>query len=421
MTTSLGVQHQVIVDERPAEAVTDSALRWLDQDTERSFFAWVHYYDPHLPYRAPSPHREQFHDAPYLAEIAYADAQMGRLLERLDRRGVLDRTLVVVASDHGEGLGDHGEGTHGYFLYQSTMHVPLVFRSPGLATGHVVEHAIGLVDVAPTILDFLGLADEHCTGISRLPELHGEVGTTHPVFMESELPRLVYGFQPISAVTDGRHKFIEGGERELYDLGRDPDELSNRVDAEAHRVEPMRRRLQAYRDTPEVLAQHEPDNEALQMLKALGYAVGRNTEVTRAEWTRDELLRVVSLRNQAVDLLRVGDSEGCLTAAGELLALSPDCAQGHSAKGAALGMQGNYAEAIPALERSLELDSHQARDPLEPGAVLLPDRPGATRPGRSRGDAESRPRNTCRRTVGWLNARCCRRTRPPHALTWTRW
>ena len=140
---------------RPGDEVVTDAIRWIEGIGDSRFFLWAHLYDPHRPYDPPEPFRSRYTD-PYLAEIAFADAQIGRLLEALERRKLLDRTIVVVTADHGESLGDHGERDHGIFLYESVLRVPLIIRGPGISPRRLAD-VVRLVDVMPTALDLLGV------------------------------------------------------------------------------------------------------------------------------------------------------------------------------------------------------------------------------------------------------------------------
>jgi hypothetical protein len=159
-------------EERRGEDVVSSALAWLGKQRTGPFFAWVHLYDPHAPYEPPERYRKRYPGRPYDGEVAYADAQLGRLLDFLERQGLQGRTLVVVTSDHGEGLGDHGEEEHMMFLYDSTLHVPLLLSWPGvLPAGARVKGQLRSIDVMPTVLDLLGVPALPVTGVSRAASL----------------------------------------------------------------------------------------------------------------------------------------------------------------------------------------------------------------------------------------------------------
>src|SRR6202008_394375 len=125
----------------------DEALRWLGENSGKRFFLWMHLYDPHYPYSPPAPYSEQYRSHPYDGEIAFADAQVGRVLQFLKTKGLYDKTLIVLSGDHGEGLGEHGEKTHGFFVYNSTLHVPLIIRLPGQHPTRVVSEPVSLADI----------------------------------------------------------------------------------------------------------------------------------------------------------------------------------------------------------------------------------------------------------------------------------
>ncbi len=220
------------VAERPADAVTNVAVRWLEsRDTNRPFFGWVHYYDPHRPYRAPSAYAARFRDDPYDAEIAFMDAEIGRLLNSLDRIGVRQKTLVVVVADHGESLGEHEEKTHALLVYDSSMKVPLIFSCPGLfADGAVLDgFIVGTVDVFPTVLDLLGIDhDGACDGLSLL---QSPLDQDRVLYMETYATFLNHGWAPLAALRRHTDKYILAPVPEYYDLLADPNELNNLYDS----------------------------------------------------------------------------------------------------------------------------------------------------------------------------------------------
>jgi len=222
-------RHQPIV-ERPADESTDRALELLAGSLTEPFFLWVHYYDPHGSYEPPEPFASQFADNLYDGEIAFVDAQIGRLLERLRADGRFDRTLVAVTADHGESLGEHGEDTHGLFIYDATLRVPLLLRHAGeVAPGRRHDRLVSGVDLAPTLLDLLGLpALDGVEGQSFAAAARGQaMSARSAVYAESQLPLRAYGWSPLYALHDGRHKLIEAPQVEFYDLRADPGETTN--------------------------------------------------------------------------------------------------------------------------------------------------------------------------------------------------
>src|SRR5438093_5515506 len=163
-----------IFPERRAAVTTDRALNWLKEHGQQKFFVWVHYYDPHDPYDPPEPFKSGYPKDPYSGEIAYTDQQVGRLFDFLDEAKLQERTLVVVMGDHGEGLNDHGEKTHGIFIYDDTLHVPLLMAGPGVPGGTVINSQARSIDLLPTVAEFFGLpANPAAQGVSLWPVIAG--------------------------------------------------------------------------------------------------------------------------------------------------------------------------------------------------------------------------------------------------------
>lgn len=299
-----GLESRNLVDvERPAGSVVDRALAWLRAAPrgDRPFYLWVHLYDPHEPYAPPGPYRGR---APtlYAGEVMYADAQVARLLEALDALGLRRKALVIYLSDHGESLGDHGESTHGIFLYGSTLDVPLILAPPAGAgpgapplslAGRRVRGLARLVDVTPTVLDLVGVGlPAGLDGDSLLPMVAREVaGPADPKrvednppealagpvsYAETYYPRFHYSWSELFALETERWRFIRAPRPELYDLREDPTELHD-VSARYPRIAAT---LSAHLEALHLLAAgHEPrpgkiDPEALERLRALGYLGG---------------------------------------------------------------------------------------------------------------------------------------------------
>ncbi len=221
--------------QRRAGQTFERFSRWLDRSPGGRFFGWVHFYDPHLPYDPPSPYKERFGGRPYDGEIAYMDDTVGAVLAALKARGRLEDTLVVAAGDHGEGLGDKLERGHGIFLYEETLRVPLILNAPRrLRRPAVVDGAVRLIDVAPTILDLLGLGSEAAgmQGRSLVDRLDGGTGEDLDAVVETLFPRENFGWSELVGIISGPWKFIQAPRPELYDLRSDPAEAKN-LSAEA--------------------------------------------------------------------------------------------------------------------------------------------------------------------------------------------
>jgi arylsulfatase A-like enzyme/Flp pilus assembly protein TadD len=265
--------------DRPGNEVADHALGWLDAVGSKRFFGWVHFYDAHSPYDPPEPFKSRYAGHPYVGEIAFVDSQVGRLLTYLDTHHLADRTVVVVMGDHGESLGEHGEGTHGFFVYQSTMHVPLLIRAPYDAmVGRRVADTVRSIDILPTALELLGVRpSDPLAGTSVVPLMTGatkELGLA--AYSEAIYPRFHFGWSDLRALTSGRYKFVAAPRPELYDLQQDPAELHNvypdrqalgdRMNQELIALE---QRMSATAMAPKAAVEVDPDARA--RLAALGY------------------------------------------------------------------------------------------------------------------------------------------------------
>lgn len=265
--------------ERSAARVNDALLPWLREPRERPFVAWFHYWDPHHPHVPPPPYSQLYAHDLYQGEIAYADQNLGAVLDDLERRGLLDRTLVVVVGDHGEGRGDHGEDTHSIQAYDSTLHVPLILRVPGRAGGRVIEQRVGTVDVLPTILDLLGLdAEPAVQGRSLVPLLDGHPPRQPPYYAEALTPRLAFGWGELRVLYDEPYKYIFGPRPELYRLDVDPRETRDLIAAEPEVAQRMEGRLatlvRRHARATAAGAVHDASEETRAQLAALGYISG---------------------------------------------------------------------------------------------------------------------------------------------------
>jgi arylsulfatase A-like enzyme/tetratricopeptide (TPR) repeat protein len=216
--------------EREAREVFAEARDWLDENADEPFFAFVHLYDPHLPYRPPSPYALRHHGRPYDGEIAYLDSEFGRFIEYLERSALRENTLVVVFGDHGESLGEHGIEGHSAFIYETMTWVPLLMSCPGLVPpGEVIDAQVRLIDVLPTVLDILGIEPPaRAEGVTLLPYVLGRERTPElPAYIESHHLNDLFGWSPLLGVETERWKYIRAPRPELYDLATDPGELEN--------------------------------------------------------------------------------------------------------------------------------------------------------------------------------------------------
>jgi arylsulfatase A-like enzyme/Flp pilus assembly protein TadD len=214
---------------RPAKMVIDHAIHWLNTQSGKPFFLWVHLYDPHMPYTPPSPFREQYKTHPYDGEIAYTDQQLGRLIDVLDRKAPKN-TIIAVLSDHGESLGQHGEYTHGVFLYDSTLRVVFIMAGPGVPSGVRVKRQVREIDFLPTVLGLMGgkdLVPHRVQGTSLVPAFSGNLVDTGTSYEETLYPRINMGWSELRGIRTNQWMYIRAPKSELYDLARDPGEKTN--------------------------------------------------------------------------------------------------------------------------------------------------------------------------------------------------
>jgi arylsulfatase A-like enzyme/Flp pilus assembly protein TadD len=311
------------------------------------WFAWVHLFDPHAPYDAPAEYRSG--RAPYDAEVAYADAMVGRLLERLDAAHVLDRTLIVLTADHGESLGEHGEMTHGLFAYDATLAVPLVLAGPSLGRS-TVDAPVSHVDITPTILDLIGLAPP--ASIDGQSLVHPPSGD-RPLYFEALDASLTRGWAPLRGIVQGGWKFIDLPDAELYDLAADPGEQHNTIDRDPH-MEPLKRALQLV-TTQQTTAPHVAlEQDAVGRLRSLGYTAGSSSR--GAGTAADDPKRLVALNerfNTALTTFDEGRSQEALSMFVAILRERPDFVAARTSGATVLLASGRNREAIDLLRAGL--------------------------------------------------------------------
>jgi arylsulfatase A-like enzyme/Flp pilus assembly protein TadD len=290
--------------QRPASEVTDGALAWLER-AERPFFLWVHYYDPHERYAPPPPFATRFAGRPYDGEIAYVDAELGRLLDSLAARGELDETLIALTSDHGESLGEHLELTHSYTLYDAVLAVPLVFHGPGVPPGRVVEGVVRTVDVAPTLFSLLDLAPfEESDGMDLSPLWSGSSPPADRfAFAETLTTRLEHGWSPLFAIRTRDHHYVRAPRPELYDLASDPGQLSNQIEAqpETQTAAALDAEITRILEDEVHTAEEGVDDETRDQLRSLGYLIPERKLPETGIDPKDGLLALRDLDFEAGD------------------------------------------------------------------------------------------------------------------------
>jgi choline-sulfatase len=277
--------------QKPGAQTLNAALKWLEtQQSADRIFLWLHLYEPHDPYEPPEPYASRYRDRPYDGEVAYVDSLIGELDDALERSGLRPRTLIAVASDHGEGLGEHQETLHGFFVYQTTLAVPIVLRGPGIARGGRIDRTVGLVDLVPTALDLLGVAVPqgfHPSGNSLAPTLRGGAPPPEaPQYAESLVPLLHFGWSDLRVLRRGSWKYVLAPRPELYDLSSDPHEQRNVAEEHPDRTAAFRRTLAAILDQERrsegTRAAEALPVDLIERLGALGYVSGNDSTARRS-------------------------------------------------------------------------------------------------------------------------------------------
>ena len=280
--------------ERKAGEVVAKALAWL-KDQKSPWFLWVHCFDPHQRYEPPEPFLSQFKDNPYNGEVAYVDSALAGLFDSLRQKGAEDDTIIVLTGDHGESLGEHGESTHGYFAYNSTLWIPMIIAAPGIKSGESRE-TVCHIDIFPTVCDLLGLSKPRSLqGISLLPALKGKALPLREIYFESLYPHFSRGWAPLRGIISGRQKYFDSPIPELYDIDMDFGELENL--AEEQDLGPFSAMLKKAVDALASPSAGGPskklDRTTQERLRSLGYISGPVPPSANKTFTREDDLKIL--------------------------------------------------------------------------------------------------------------------------------
>jgi tetratricopeptide (TPR) repeat protein len=318
-----------LVQERRGEDTVAAAQRWIESAGNARWFCWIHLYEPHFPYEPPPQIAARFPNDRYRGEVATADAALAPLLAPIVEAGEKGRTLVVLTSDHGEALGDHGEATHGVFAYEPVLKVPLVLYQPQILEPAVVSSPAGHVDLLPTILDALSMPlPDGIAGRSLLPSIAGtSERETHLTYFEALSPSLNRRWAPLHGVVRDRTKYIDLPIPELYDLANDPHEANNLAGSQPQRVAELHDLLTRIRRSDQGPRRSAEDAETIQRLKSLGYlSSGAGTAPER--YTEDhDPKRLIDSDTQLHEVIATyieGDVMGALAKSRALVRRRPD-------------------------------------------------------------------------------------------------
>jgi choline-sulfatase len=352
--------------QRRGDETLGEAVRWLEANGARGrVFLWLHLYDPHDPYEPPEPFASRFRERPYDGEVAFADELVGRLDAALSRLGLRDDTLLAVTSDHGEGLGEHGETLHGFFVYQTTLAVPLVVRGPGVRPGTRLAGLAGLVDLYRTLPDLAGVPVPSVAGSSArtlAPGLRGGETKDEPQYAESLVPLLHFGWSDLRVLRDGRWKYIQAPRAELYDLAADPHEAKNLAADQPARAAAFQAALGRVLDEERRAARAGPDApvpvDLLEKLGALGYVGGAAPAQTSTPGADpkdhvEEFRLANALMREGLERLGDRDHAGAAARFQELLRRGIESFEAHFYLARALMGLGRPAQAIPHFEEAV--------------------------------------------------------------------
>jgi arylsulfatase A-like enzyme/Tfp pilus assembly protein PilF len=262
--------------EREAEKVFNAFSGWMDKNFSQKFFCWLHFFDPHSPYDPPSPYKEKYAERPYDGEITYMDFYVGKTIDQLREKNLLNSTLIILAGDHGEALGEKNEEDHGLFIYDVTMRVPLIFYLPNyLPQGLVLEPRVRLIDIMPTILDMLNIqSGDEVQGTSLLPYISKRKKEDLPSYIETYMPREFYGWSELIGLIDGDWKYIKAPKPELYNIKSDSNEEKNVFNLESKIVLNMKEKLDELiknNSSEREAGKRKLTREEQERLRSLGY------------------------------------------------------------------------------------------------------------------------------------------------------
>ena len=345
--------------ERRADAVVSRAVEWISGQ-QGKFFAWVHVFDPHAPYAAPQQWAAQYPTSPYAAEVAWTDSALGALFDRLAM--LPRRTLVIITGDHGEGLGEHGEMTHGMFAYESTLKVPLIIADINPTrteppTGRVVSSSVRHIDIVPTVLDGLGVsADAALPGATLRGVISNSGAADRPSYFEAMTGFLARGWAPLRGVLNGGQKFIDLPVPELYALTDDPNEQRNQASLAPDRVTTLTNLLTTYdRNLPGQASRESA--QVSEQLRSLGYTSGGGKPKKTTFTDADDPKRLIDIdrelhdANQLFSNNRIPEAVQAFT---RILAKRPELADAYRYLAYVYWQVGRPAEAIGTLEQAMK-------------------------------------------------------------------
>ena len=340
--------------ERAGDRTIAAALRWIDGKKDQPFFYMLHLFEPHAPYEPVEPFKSRYAGRPYAGEIATTDSHLAAFLDALKKSGIYDRATIIFLSDHGEGLGDHGEAQHGIFLYREAIHVPLIVKLPGAAMkGTRVGTPVQLIDIMPTVAGLAGFpAPEGADGVSLIDIARGQVPAGRKIYSETMYPRIHLGWSDLASLVDERFHFIDAPKPELYDLSVDPGEKKNVLSEQRRTYAAMREEVQKHSRQLELPANIDPEEAA--KLAALGY-LGSTAPASGNLPDPKDGIADLELAGKANGLIAQGRLEEAVALLRQIVARNPSYADAWTQLAAALKGIGDYEESIAAYRKTIEV------------------------------------------------------------------
>jgi arylsulfatase A-like enzyme/Tfp pilus assembly protein PilF len=350
--------------ERRAEEVNRKALEWIASNKNERFFAWIHYFDPHAPYEPPSPFDQDYAGREYDGEIAYTDHVIGKLLERLDQLKLREKTLIILTSDHGEGLGEHKEKTHGIFIYDSTLRVPLIFHNPHvLPKNKVLSDQVGLIDVMPTVLDLMGW--DHIPDVQgkslKSAMLEGKSPPDKKCYIESVAAMMDRNWAPLQGIRTKEWKYIDAPIPELYSLLSDPKEENNILNQKPEIAKRLKEQLKGMiQNSSSSLSSDvlkaKMDEDTRRKLMSLGYITGRSVGSDEGRPDPKTMIELDNLFNEAIIASETGSLELADQMYNEVLQKQPNLIMAYEYASYNYYKMGKLDEATELLEKAVKLN-----------------------------------------------------------------
>jgi arylsulfatase A-like enzyme/Flp pilus assembly protein TadD len=359
-----------VLEQREGDKTTAIALDWLDENKDKKFFYFLHYFDPHGIYEPPEPFASKFSSNLYAGEIAYVDACIGRVIKKLKDLDLYDSTLIIITSDHGEMLGEHGERTHGYFIYQGNMKVPLVLKLPSQSKPVRIKSIAGLVDIVPTVCGLLNIelpSTVHGIDLSAYFDGQNSTLTKRDLYCESLFPTKYNTNSLLGIVSSDHFKYIQTTRPELYDLAKDPAEADNVIDKQPQRARIMKdklaRILEQFVRKDSAGSKMEIDDQMRENLESLGYVGQAVTENLSFDQSKDDPKDMLDYHHLNMDaefyITAVKDYGKAIELAQKMILLKPDSHYGYEKMGRTALKLKDYQKAVDFLNKAINIKPNE--------------------------------------------------------------